>query len=84
VTLLTATLIANDPEVFASCYGPMDGKYGLYIGTLDEMPSGCKRPRDLVSSEPVYLSTAKAISAAQGIIDGLRNKVRRGLKTGKG
>jgi len=81
MTRLTAAIIANDPEVFASCFGPVDGMYGLYIGTLDETPSGCKRPRDLISSEPIYSSKGKAIAAAQEIIDGLRTE--RGGGDGK-
>ena len=59
MTRLTAMLIQGDPEVYASSFGPIDGKYGLYVGTLDEAPSGHKRPRDLLTSEAVYPTRRK-------------------------
>lgn len=68
MTRLTAILIAQDPEVYSSSYGPINGKFGLYIGTLEETPSGCKRPRDLLTSEPIYDSAAAAQGAGDSII----------------
>lgn len=72
MTRLTAMLIQNDSEVYASSFGPIDGKYGLYVGTLDEAPSGHKRPRDLLTSEPIYMSPEEAKSAAERVIHKVR------------
>lgn len=73
---LTAAIIANDENVYASFFGPVDGKFGLYIGTMDEAPSGHKRPRDLLSSQPIYLSQKEAKNAAQEIIDSVKKSAR--------
>src|ERR1017187_6693524 len=54
MTRLTAAIIQGDERVFASAFGPINGKYGLYVGTIDEAPSGWERPRDLLTSEPIY------------------------------
>jgi hypothetical protein len=72
MTRITAMLIQGDPEVYASSFGPIDGKYGLYVGTLDEAPSGHKRPRDLLTSEPVYATAEEAKSAAEQVIKQIR------------
>ena len=68
MTRLTALLIQGGSEVFASSFGPIDGKYGLYVGTLDEAPSGHKRPRPLLTSEPIYETPELAKSAADELI----------------
>ncbi len=72
LTRMTARLIQDDPEAYASAYGPMDGKYGIYIGTYDETPSGSKRPRDLLTSEPIYATAEEAKAAAEKIIQEVR------------
>lgn len=68
MTRLTAMLIQEDPEVYASSFGPIDGKYGLYVGTLDE-----KRPRTLLTSEPVYSTPQEASQAAENVIQRIRD-----------
>jgi hypothetical protein len=65
-------LIRCDERVYASSYGPVDGKFGLYIGTVNESPSGWERPRDLLTSEPKYASAEEAKKAAESIIEELR------------
>lgn len=65
MTRITAHIIANDPGVYASSYGPVDGKYGIYIGTLEETPSGHKRPRLLLTSKAIYESHETAQQAAE-------------------
>lgn len=68
MTRLTALLIQQDENVYATAYGPMDGKFGIYIGTFDESPSGNMRPRDLLTSKPLYDSIDAAQSAGEDII----------------
>lgn len=68
MTRLTAILIAGSENVYASFYGPKDGKFGLYIDMDDETPSGCKRPRALLTSEPIYRTGPEAKKAAEDII----------------
>ena len=68
MTILTAMIIQSDPEVYASSYGPSEGRYGFYIGTLDEAPSGHKRPRTLLTSAAIYETSEAAKSAAEQVI----------------
>lgn len=72
MTRLTIALIVGNNSVYASFYGPVNGKFGLYIGMMDESPSGFKRPRDLVTSEPIYDSSKSAESAAKKLIKQIR------------
>jgi hypothetical protein len=68
MTRLTAMLLQEDPKVYASSYGPIDGKYSLYVGTIDEAPSGFERPRDLLTSQPIYATAEEAEAAAEKVI----------------
>jgi hypothetical protein len=73
MTRLTAELIKNDPEVYASAFGPDEaGKFGLYIGTFSESPSGWKRPRDLLTSEPIYDTAEAAKLAGEKVLTDVR------------
>lgn len=68
MTRLTALRIQSDEKVFASSFGPIEGKFGLYIGTYDLTPSGSPRPRDLISSEPTFETAEAAKAAAEAVI----------------
>jgi hypothetical protein len=69
VTRLTALLITgDDPDLSIMSYGPIAGKFGLYIGTMSESPSGFPRPRPLLTSEPIYESAETAEAAARAAI----------------
>lgn len=68
MTRLTAILIQQDENVYASAYGPVEGKFGMYIGTLDESPSGNMRLRGLLTSNPEYASADEAQAAGVKII----------------
>ena len=72
ISLVTAFAIMDDPEVYVSAPGPMEGKYALYVGTWDETPSGCKRPRHLFSSAPVYDSPEAAKEAGEKLVADIR------------
>ena len=73
MTRLTAAIIQADDRVYASAFGPINGKYGLYVGTIDEAPSGWERPRDLLTSEPIYETAEAAKDAAESLIRSVRN-----------
>lgn len=79
MTRLTAAIIATDENVFASYIGPVHGRYGIYIG-MDETPSGYKRPRDLLSSKPVFKTRHKAKHAGQALIKDVRKNIENLLK----
>ena len=68
MTRLTAIIIQGDDNVSGSSYGPVDGKFGLYVGTVDHSPSGCERPRPLLTSEPIYSTAEEARKAAENVI----------------
>jgi hypothetical protein len=68
MTQLTAIMIIEDENVVASSYGPVDGKFGLYIGTVAFSPSGCERPRPLLTSDPIYATAEEARTAAETIV----------------
>jgi hypothetical protein len=72
ISRLTAAIIRDDPEVYASSYGPFKDKFGLYIGTYSRSPSGFPRPRDLITSDPVYTSPEEAQQAATAIIESIK------------
>lgn len=74
MTRLTALFIQNDSQVYGTSFGPVDGKFGAYIGTWDETPSGCSRPRHLLTSEPIYATADEAKTAAEKIIADVRAK----------
>lgn len=61
-------VIAENPKVEASAYGPINGKFGLWVGTWDETPSGCERMRTLLTSEPIYATADAARAAADALI----------------
>jgi hypothetical protein len=72
MTRLTAVLIKladEDGTLILSTYTAYPGCVGFYIGTMEETPSGYERPRDLVSSKPVYLLPAHALLAARMTVD---------------
>ncbi len=69
MTRLTAFLItADDPNLSVSFYGPVDGAFGIYIGTMDESPSGCPRPRPLLTSKPLYQTAEAATFFAKQLV----------------
>lgn len=68
VTRITALILRSDENVFVSHTGPDQESFGIYIGTYDESPSGCKRPRTLITSRPVYPSADAAEAAGQELI----------------
>ena len=67
MTAYTAMLIAENDSVYASSW-PQDGKYCLYIGMMDKAPSGWERPRDLLTSKPIFDSADAAKQAGEKII----------------
>jgi len=71
---LTAMIIRGDERVYASAYGPIEGKYGICIGTFDEFPSGSLRPRDLLTSKPTYDTADAATKAGETIIASVREE----------
>ena len=71
MTLYTQMLIAENETVYASSW-PKDGKFCLYIGMMDEAPSGWQRPRDLLTSEPIYDTAIAAREAGEKIIAEVR------------
>lgn len=68
MTRLTQIILASDPNLVVSSY-EKDGKFGIYIGTMDETPSGSKRPRSLLTSDPIFPTAEAAQSAAQNVVD---------------
>lgn len=68
MTRLTQMIIQEDPNVYASSYGPVEGKFGLYVGTVDYSPSGCERPRTLLTSKPIYETAEAAQIVAAAIL----------------
>ena len=72
MTRLTAILIQSDPEIIAQAFGPLAGKFGIYIGTMDKSPSGCNRPRALLTSEAIYNTEAEAIAAGTKALADIR------------
>jgi hypothetical protein len=68
VTRITALLISADPSVYASAWGPLEGKWGVYIGTMDESPSGNMRPRHLLTSRAVYATAEEAQAEAERLL----------------
>jgi hypothetical protein len=70
MTRLTALRItADDPDLCVSAYGPVEGKFGVYIGTVDHAPSGWPRPRILLTSDAVYETADIATEAANRIVE---------------
>lgn len=70
----TALIIAEDPDVHAASVGPMlNGKFGLFIATYDESPSGFKRHRPILTSDGVYDTAAEATEAASKIISEVKS-----------
>ena len=73
MTELTRLTILGDPKVYATAFGPTpEGMFGIYIGTIDETPSGCERPRVLLTSSGVYETAEAAMEAGQRIIREIR------------
>lgn len=77
MTRLTAFLIAGSEDLTVTAYGPVDGKFGIYIGTMSETPSGSPRPRVLITSEPTYATAEAAEAAAQEIVAHAKEAVGR-------
>jgi hypothetical protein len=67
MTNLTLMLLQRD-DVYGSSYGPTEGKFGLYVGFMDESPSESPRPRTLLTSEPIYETAEAAKAAAEDVI----------------
>lgn len=68
MTRLTHAMIQSDDNVYATSYGQVDSKFGLYIGTIDESPSGSPRLRTLLTSDSIYLSVDEAQATGVNII----------------
>lgn len=69
MTRLTALLLTgDDPDRCVTSYGPLDGGFGIYIGTMNYSPSGSPRPRALITSKPVYPSADAAQQAAELVV----------------
>ena len=62
MTRLTAMLIADDPEVYGASFGPVDGKFGLYVGTI------VKTSQPIYATAPIYATTEAAKDAAEAVI----------------
>lgn len=55
--------------VYGAALGPNeDGKFALYVGTLEETPSGWKVPRRLITSAFSYNTAAEAETVADELI----------------
>lgn len=75
MTRLTAMWIRNNEDVYAGAVGPDEhGRYGIYIGSYDESPSGLKRPRALLTSETIYATPNDAVAAGNEIIRQVREQ----------
>jgi len=73
MTLFTKLRIQNDPECHAAALGPMgNGRYGVYIGTYDESPSGSVRPRVLLTSDGVYETADEALVQGNLILEQIK------------
>jgi hypothetical protein len=68
----------QDESAFASSYGPVEGKFGVYVGMMDESPSGYQRPRDLLTSKPIYNSAEEAKGEAERILAGIKEWGKNG------
>jgi hypothetical protein len=73
MTQYTAHIIETDQQVHAAAIGPFpNDKFGVYIGTYDEAPSGSKRPMILLTSDGVFDTPAEALEQGQLVIDQIR------------
>lgn len=73
MTQYTAHIIQTDQQVHAAAIGPFpNDKFGIYIGTYDESPSGSKRPMILLTSGGVFATPAEALEQGQLVIDQIR------------
>lgn len=74
MTRLTALIIQTNSTVFCEAIEPYirNGKFGFYIGCIDELPSGCERPRDLISSESIYDTKEEAKLAGDQLIEEIK------------
>lgn len=73
MTRMTALTIEHDPRVCATAIGPMpNGLYGVYIGTYDESPSGCTRPKVLLTSDGEFKTAEEAIEYGETLIRNVR------------
>ena len=73
MTRLTALIIHNK-DVYAGAIGPVDGKHGIYIETLEESPSGSMRPRPLLTGPHIYATADEACLAGEDLIRGIKAK----------
>lgn len=68
MTRLSALLMAG-PDVEVVTTGPDEfGRFGFFIGTYDETPSGFKRPRCIASSRTIYPTAEEAIKIGRGVV----------------
>lgn len=72
MTPLTLLIIRNDPRVYASATAPVEGKFGLCIGTYEKGPSGHQRIRELLTSQPHFRTAEAATAAAEKVIAEVR------------
>lgn len=72
MTKLTAILIQRSPGIYGCAFGPVNGKYGLYVGIIEKAPPGSKRERTLVTSDAKFDIAAEASAAAEDLIKTLR------------
>ena len=73
MTRYTATLIEKDPNVHAAAIGPFpNDRFGVYIGTYEETPSGSLRPVILLTSDGVFETPKEALEQGQYVIDQIR------------
>ena len=73
MTKYTAHIIETDQNVHAAAIGPMpNDRFGIYIGTYEETPSGSVRPVILLTSDGVFETPKEALEQGQYVIDQIR------------
>lgn len=86
ISRLTAMLIQNNevevcgggPAKFNSEHPEWQGKYAGFVMMMDRSPSGCCRPRMLLSTDPIYETEQAAQQAMKEVVDTIRNPVQIG------
>jgi hypothetical protein len=73
MTRLMALWIKHSENLEILAY-ESEGRYGYYIGTLDQNPCGCKRIRPLVMSKSIYDTREDAIAAAHTLVKETREQ----------
>ena len=75
MTLLTKAMIAVDERVYAGSI-LAGGQYAMYVGTYDESPSGCTRPRPMLTSRAIYQTSEEAVQAGKDLIAKVKEEWR--------